>query len=638
MCPLHVLPIKESMKRHEILTFLTSVYTDACERSSTMFKQRDIDRINDRYLYEGLSFLTISLPKFASDMMLCLEAGSISPLHFIGWKKRNGIPVFLGEFLNLVFEQNTLVVRDDASYRAIESIRQICLMFKKLDIKCTRKRELLALKEYISIDDELAVSQDHTSGFDELSAILWSNVFPDIPDTDEFICHHGPGTTQEKLVGNQKYDMSIINWPSRLDNYFHMGNVVFANCEHLNLSCSKIEEHSDWSMPPVRVVTVPKTQTAPRVIAVEPVVLQLTQQSIKDYIVNILENHPLTKGHINFEKQSVNQSLALSSSKDLKYATLDLSAASDRVHKEYVYRMLSVNPALRDLVFVTRSDFAEVEALKSIVLLNKFASMGSALCFPIESMFFYTLCIKAILDENKLKYSLANIKLVKDNVFIYGDDIIIPTYMVDAVCKTLSDFGNVVGLSKSFYKSKFRESCGVEAYNGYNITPIYFRRTLPDRKDQIRELVSLVSTGNQLHLKSYFRASEWCKNHVERIIGNLPHVPSNSAGLGWHYPGSNKNVKQRYNAKLQLVEVKTYVVSPVVKFDPLDGYGAFHKCILKLEMGKKIVKDEDLAPWRRERNMLNSINFSSSNHLEWSTRYGALTLKHRWIPLENPME
>jgi hypothetical protein len=83
---------------------------------------------------------------------------------------------------------------------------------------------------------------------------------------------------------------------------------------------------------PVKVCFVPKTASKPRVIAIEPVAMQYMQQAIADWIRPLIESKGrFTAGHVNFRDQTVNSNFARSSSIDGKYATLDMSDASDRV-------------------------------------------------------------------------------------------------------------------------------------------------------------------------------------------------------------------------------------------------------------------------------------------------------------------
>jgi hypothetical protein len=581
-----------------------------------------------------MSFLTLTLPKFGSDLLQALEVGSITSDLFVGWTKRNGIPVFLQRHLNLIFERTTGTLFDDPNKASIQCVHQICNFWKKILIECAPKRTTNALEKFIQVDDHIGEFPEYPADllrdFGTISDILWSSVFPSRIDPGDLTPHHGPGATAERINGHNKYNALEFFWPERLNEFFNGGEVLFSSDENYHLSNSTLVECDDWHMPPVRVVCVPKTAKGPRIIAIEPVTLQMTQQGVKDYIVNKLENHYLTRGHLNFANQSVNQKLALESSITKCMATLDLAAASDRVHKDLVYRMLSVNPSLRDLVFVTRSDFAEVEVQKNdsrVVFLNKFASMGSALCFPIESMFFYTICVLSYIRSHGLPLSLNGIKTAVKEVYVYGDDIIIPTSVVDGTCKALSDLGNVVGLEKSFWKGHFRESCGCDAYDGLNITPVYMRRPLPCSMKDSNALISTVSSANQLYEKGFVETSETLKQSVEQCTGQLPCVGKTCSGLGWNHSPAGFYFPTVYDPELFKFKVQTYTVHQKLEFNPLEDYGALTKCLLKYH----VKKPKGFQQWQLDAKRIYDSSFASVDHLEFSPRIGALTLKRHWV-------
>jgi hypothetical protein len=135
---------------------------------------------------------------------------------------------------------------------------------------------------------------------------------------------------------------------------------------------------------PVKVVLVPKTLKGPRVIAEEPCCMQYVQQGIRDVLYDLLENkNRFTSGHINFRDQTVNQSLALASSSDGRLATIDLSDASDRVPYDLALLMFQSNPEVMEAIDSCRSLRAVLPSGQVIGPLRKFASMGSALCFPV---------------------------------------------------------------------------------------------------------------------------------------------------------------------------------------------------------------------------------------------------------------
>lgn len=628
----------------ESLKLVQCLFNDCALMCSTT-GSRDLATIEARLSHEGLSFLTITLPNFLKDFMNCLEEGQVTSDHFIGWKKRLCLPAFMQGFTSLVFDPQSGRIYDyeKVNVYAIRAVRQICSFFKKVKIPCTRAREINAFDSYTAMDDDMAglletIPTLELEKFLDVTAIIWSTVFNEGIDVESLIPHHGPGSTAEKCLGNKKFVPSY-SWPKRLASVFPPEYFAL-NSEETYHACQfepkplELDEEL-----PVRVVSVPKTLLKPRIIALEPVSMQFCQQAVKDYVVDRIESHWLTRGHINFSDQSLNRKLALESSETQRLATLDLSAASDRVHKELVYMMLSANPQLRDLVFKTRSRTASVSGKR--INLNKFASMGSALCFPIEAMMFFSIIVLARLERRHLPVTLHNVNLVKDDCFVYGDDILVPSEDVESVIRLLHCFGNKVGLDKSFVKGLFRESCGMDAYGGVDITPIYVRNPLPNRQSDVSSIVSSVATANLLYKRGYLQAAFNIKDIVERQVGTLPTVADTCSGLGWEFQ-TDQNYRSRWNSKLQRLEVRSLVPKLEVRKDRLWGYCALNKCLSNLERREGSYESEAVTvvrgasaheTWKRNRDEFEQISSSDKDHLKRSPRFGTLTLKRRWVAL-----
>lgn len=609
---------------------LQSLLQDLAAQCSTYVLSRDMKTIVSRCEHEGLSFLTITLPNFTDAVFLGIEEGYVTPTCFQGFRKRGCLPAFLSGFTELIFDRSTGRKLDEPSIFAVQSIRQIGFLFKKINLACSEERVAKAVQSFLQIEDDMrdyVVDKAEMHLFEQVSRVVVSSTFPCGLDECELLPHHGPGSTMEKLSGNRKYIPKRFTWPEQLNRSFTRGLTIYPSEEWEN--CSK-EENVTCLKPTVRVVHVPKTLKAPRVIAMEPVAMQMAQQSVKDFMMGRIERGPITGGHINFRDQSVNQDLAMSSSVTHDLATIDLSAASDRVHKGLVARMLKVNPSLRKFIFSSRSTHAKVDG--QTIFLNKFASMGSALCFPVESLVFFCIILTALCKNRGDSFpSVQQLKRLAENVFVYGDDLIVPTKAVDTVMSTLESFGCIVNKQKSYYKSDFRESCGMDAYKGVMVTPIYMRSPIPDSKSSVPSLVSLVSTANQLFKAGHVRTSAYIVDIVQRTLGFvLPSVTDRCEGLG--LVDGNDRGKRRYNRNLQRLEVQTLVPRISLKKDEIRGVPALLKCLLKLERGQSSRDKVDYdRPYYDTKEQLYRIAISNKEHLSKTPVRGALTLKRRWV-------
>jgi len=610
------------MKSHasDCLEVALLVYEDACARCTVKPSFRDRKTMRSRVLTQGLSFLTITLPNFCADFERSLDIGSIDPSFFQYFRKNGAIPAFLQGLLGQVFDKRTGRLLHDENSKAelISSIRQICLVFKKVRLACTPSRERKAVESFVKIEQSfncLPIPEEDTRLFQRVSSMLWDNILYGLRPL-EFVPKHGPGRTADYISGNRKYSWKY--WHDRLEPYFPLlGSALPISCGSLHPS-SELEEVSIVSSDserPVRVVTVPKTLKAPRVIALEPCCMQYAQQGVASALVQRLESHPLTRGHINFRDQTVNQRLSLESSFDGQYSTIDLSDASDRVPVGHALEMFRSNPDLKDCIEACRSTTAELPDGR-IVHLRKFASMGSALCFPIEAMYFYTICIVASLRAHNLPVSYRNIKYCSRSVYVYGDDIIVPASVTESVLDHLRKYNCKVNDRKTFTTGKFRESCGVDAYDGSVVTPIYVRELRPENRRQASRLISWVSTANQFFKKGYRRVANHLFYQVERHLGSLPTVSENSAMLGRHHSWYVVP-KARWNRQIQQREILGWVQAPVYRTDRLEGVYALSKSLISLESRE----------WRpREVQTFEPLLFDKS------ALHGEVTLNRRWVP------
>lgn len=601
------------MKSHErdLLELAVCILKDATAKcTANQLEARDVETMTKRIENEGLSFLTITLPSIGKDLEQALADGRIGSTHFRSFRKYGKAPAFLRGFFTQIFDSSTGGILDEPKIEAIEGVRQIAYTFKKLEVPCAPERVRKAYRAFIQDEHDLKtpVDKDVADYFCNVSNVLWSSLVTsgNLSDVTSFVPKHGPGATAEHITGNNKY--VIQRWHERLESYFPMLHNAFINenvCETKEFE--NVTLVSEGCEQPVRVIAVPKTLKTPRIIAIEPVCMQYTQQAISSVLVSALERHPITSGHVNFTCQEVNGSLAMTASANGKYATLDLSAASDRVPYALAIRMFDCNPDLQGAVSATRSTQAQVPG-EEIVQLQKFAAMGSALCFPVESMYFYTICVGTLLKKRGLSVTYRNAMLVSRDVFVYGDDIIVPSDDAVDVMNSLHDHMCKVNTSKSFWTGKFRESCGVDAYDGHNVTPTYVRRLPPNNIREASSLLSWAKASNAFYKRGYWLTASHLIQRCEAYLGALPIVGPDCAGLG-KVSFQPLVSSERWNVDHQVHEVRTWVAVPVYQTDPLDGYQALLKCLMKA----------------------GSTEPSDVKHLERSVRHGAVALKRRWV-------
>jgi len=617
------------MKSHvsDLLELARLVYTDACARcTADVSDLRDLVTIRSRVEHEGISFLTITLPQFCVDFERSLADGKISSKYFLGFKKYRSIPVLFRGMTSRVFDLETGRVKDVSPESniptVVECIRQICRAFAKVEMSCTPARVQDAISGFVQTEHDLAlfsVSDDLQSRFDQVVDHLWSPHLTGI-DPRDGEPRHGPGATAEGISGNQKFRW--LTWHERLEPYFPLYGFAYpiSLCEFGNDLRDEVQIVTlvpPGEELPVKVTPVPKTMRGPRIIAIEPCCMQYAQQSIRGVLYPLVEK--ATKGHVQFSDQGPNRDHALSASRTGHLATLDLSEASDRVPHDLSLRMFRANPDLQNAIEACRSTHARLPDGTVIGPLRKFASMGSALCFPVESMYFYTACVEILLRLQNLPVTRKNIRKVRSCVSVYGDDLVVPAEHAVSIIDHLQEYNCKVNVRKSFWTGKFRESCGMDAFAGYEVTPTYLRHLLPDDRRQATQIVSVLETANLLYLRGFWRSSEFLYRRIERILGSLPYLSADSGGLGRvstmvprSYNLRNKRLRKRWNQKLQRVEVHAWVVSPVRRTDEIGDYSALSKCLQTIRG-------------------FNPEGRYQKEHLSETERYRAVTLKRRWV-------
>lgn len=370
---------------------------DRCAASTT----RDFQTVTRRIEHEGISFLTITLPDFGRDFDEALDQGKVAHTHFVGFRRKGGLPRFLGGFLELVFDRYTGVLLLEPSAAAVQAIRQMTRLFSKVSLKCSFAREKAAYDDYIRTDAELeevenAWSETSVSDFKRVARLLFGTTFSRVDKLHAaggLVPKHGPGATADRRRGNAKYSMS--EWTSRLESGgFHSVDFLMPNQKYWH-RLTDVQFAEPGNERPSRVVAVPKTLKTPRIIAIEPTCMQYTQQAVAEPLVQSLENDSFSGSFVGFTRQEPNQILARKGSIDGSLATLDLSEASDRVSNQLVKHMFQGFTHLDDAVQSCRSLRADVPGY-GYTPLTKFASMGSALCFPIEAMVFATVVFVGI--------------------------------------------------------------------------------------------------------------------------------------------------------------------------------------------------------------------------------------------------
>lgn len=221
-----------------------------------------------------------------------------------------------------------------------------------------------------------------------------------------------------------------------------------------------------------RYLTVPKTCKIDRSIAVEPSLNVFYQLALGTSIRNRLNT---STGWDLDRAQDIHRQKAKESSVTREFATLDLSNASDTVSIELVRLLLP--PRWFEELYALRSPFTRVNG--KWCKLEKFSSMGNGYTFELETLIFAALC------SVSLRRCGASGCLGED-LFVFGDDLIIPDRCFQPVVAMLKFCGFEINQEKSFHSDvPFRESCGGDYFDGFDVRPFYLKELKNDPWDML---------------------------------------------------------------------------------------------------------------------------------------------------------
>jgi hypothetical protein len=585
--------------------------------------ERDIITLEKRYKHEGYGFLSVALPALGLALQQGLSTGRFCCPDGFSKSKWGTLPLLFGGLFSEMFEPKTGLLKAEVCPSKLKSLYQVLFCFKKIQLsqESNDKLHTKAVTGFFANDllaHEVVFPADKESKLRLLARYLMPKLRS--YDFDTLKCKHGPGAVKEGLKGNQKWSSTVdailtdgfCTEDYGFDNFAMYFEESLSDSSDSKLVLPKPRKAFDYraSSNSARLVSVPKSSTSNRTITVEPLLNQFIQQGMNTALRDSIVTCDVLQRCLTLTEQSVNQRLALFGSLNDEWSTLDLKSASDLLSSRLVETVFGSFPDFYRRMVACRTP--SVSNGFSDVTLGKFAGMGNALTFPVQSICFALICIAAIMDDLSLRINKKNLMRVAGHVHVYGDDIIISAKHATSVVNWITSFGLQVNERKSFLAGNFKESCGVDAYKGTDIAPIYVK----DRPDNIcteaNSIAGLVSLSNQLWDGGYYAASDCIKHEVEERLGySLPLVARNSSGLGWftHLEASDAT---RWCRKLHTWLVKAPVVKSVTRTDRLDGWAALLKFFHVPLLGR------------------------SKNHLEKSEVRFQLRIVRRWVPAAQP--
>lgn len=512
----------------------------------------DYKCIEKRTQAEGLEFLTKTLPQLAKSLDDALKSGTYQcPSSFKRYKGTN-LPRIMHGFFNKVFRKDG-TIRREPCIAAIRDIRQVGYLFYKYQLPYPDHLITDTIQEFIN-DDNSIVNLD--SSVSTQSTLYYAKgVIHEITKDFNFTAarpKNGPGSVANGQKPWQRYQPT--RFYSKLDDLVPYDRMYFVSDRHLFDCWDNWYGLECGSEATAKLIAVPKDSRGPRLISSEQSEYMAYQQCMRHELVAHIETNYLAGGHVNFADQTVNGRLALQASSDGSLATLDLSKASDLLSLDLVDALFE-DTGIHQYLMNSRSTHTQTPLGSQC--LRKFAPMGSALCFPIQALTFYALIV------GRLQAIGVRLGDAARSVYVYGDDIIVPIEHVHEAIDVLESVGLKINKSKSCFTGKFRESCGVDAFNGEDITPIKIKK-LWNTKPDAQTIVSWVDVCNSLFANGLWKTSDVIRRRIDKVYGKLPIRTVDSPILGYT-TWSSDHVSEanwprlRWNVDLQCFELKAKI-------------------------------------------------------------------------------
>lgn len=525
--------------------------------------QSDWRRDQSRLLHElenrGSRVLTLDLPAIAKHLDRCLDEGSFTPYTgYLSDLGAHGYPKFLWILWKRVFPDGKLGSTPD--FDAITALRQVLLSCKKLRLICTHRRVGDELRKFFQLEQELRSPtnswvDDETPSWEIpvsfTDGLPGSDSSPDLFGFGNFsqpkehlrllhlVCDrvaaqlgdlhsedptelpkHGPGAVAN-FNKNRTSKFDFTDWPQKLGAIFPYDYYGTHDFMSSNLSYDEGLDAIRNREVAAKLICVPKTQKAPRLIAVEPNQHQWIQQLVRNQLEGRFSLTDISQS-VSFRDQRPNQVAARVGSEQGLLATVDLSEASDRLTCWVVERVFRSNRTLLDRLHASRTRWLSCQIkgheVRHVVL-RKLGPMGSATTFPVQSIVYACVAVTACLIANKLRPSRSNIRKMALQVTVFGDDIVVPKIALAYLVALLAYLGFKVNTDKTYGSSNFRESCGKDYIRGVDVTPTFLLNPATS--------VQLVKASSQIAVVNNFWSRGWWHTSlfVEKTISNRNRVP-----------------------------------------------------------------------------------------------------------------
>lgn len=455
-----------------------------------------------------------------------------------------------------------------------------------------------AFRRWLGVEEKLKDLQ--LPDLTDLAVVVAALIDVDAPDMP-YMARHGPGSVADGWAGSIE-KTNHLSFDSRIHRAFYTDNCFKRKYQNCDWGVEVLPDPDSWERRSVyspipksaELVFVSKTTKTARSISMETAVRQYHQQLYRWSLENRL-NVGIIRNYVTLHDQTRNQRFAEYGSITGDIDTLDLSDASDSVSWDLVKKIFP----REILYFLQATRSTEVKLPDGTIMpVNKFAPMGSALCFPVQSIIYsavvlYSYMVYAQQKGIEIDFDINGVKSftrhhIKRDLglghfsklepfSVYGDDIICDSRVTKDVVRNLVLLGFTVNTDKSFTASQaIRESCGKYYWNGHDVTPLLFRVKTWEKKRNVRSLASLIDACNNagdqgcVNLRRYLMRSclykeiEGVKSReVNPVRFSDDRNASNSIFTHRGVNTRNRHLRRRENMELFRSEVRGLLIRSV---------------------------------------------------------------------------
>jgi len=497
-------------------------------RHKVPFHVKDLQTVLERIQNEGSSFAQVTLPLLGKALDQGLVSGRCKPIPNFRLKRNTCLPTLCYAVFRTIFDDEGILL-SDPHIASIYFLRQFLLLDSKLIYEPTPEMKKLAVQGFEDRQAALRkvrILKDHPV----LIRAKWllGRVLKGL-DLSNIEPGHGPGIVADGWDRFERWDFT--SWPARAERYYPFGVYgahTFAMAARNGVGIPLIKRMT------TKCCLVPKDFKGPRLISAEGTVNQYLQQGQMKSLMQYIDRHPILSRSIQLRDQTLNQRKA-ATAYDADLVTLDLSNASDTVSVPLVWYLLSDVPLLRRQLMSTRSEFMHYSAVKpsddKYVRLVAFAPMGSATCFPVETLVFWAITMASLMlvrpryerrprlrsIEHEFGPCSSTLSELSSEICVFGDDIIAPRDCLSTLISTLTSVGCQVNASKTCYETPFRESCGSEWFKNIDVTIIRNKGYSYDDSKCIGDYPVLLSLQRKFFLRGLYSTAELLRQWAREI-------------------------------------------------------------------------------------------------------------------------